>query len=149
MKIKEFIFSIGLIISISNAVAQEDTNLVLESDGVAVRAYKEHCDLKMGYDQEWVLLSFENTNDYKVTLIWDLQMWLDGDCVTCDDPHGEYHKVLELQPGETVTGQCDYKEDNRLWIYSKTEDDQNKTIEEELTDFRLANFQVVKMTKIK
>ena len=123
----------------------QNSTAFINQDGVEITYVKSHCDLKMGYDQEWVLFTFKNTNSYPVTLIWDLHMWIDNDCKTCNDPNGEYHRTLELAPNETIVGECGVNEDNRLYLFSKFEDP-NTTMTYELTDFEFANFSVVNMS---
>lgn len=129
----------------TNSLFSQSNQQFINQDGIEITYTKSHCDLKMGYDQEWVLFTFKNNNNYPVTVIWDLQMWIDNDCKTCNDPSGEYHRTLELQPNEELQGSCDVNEDNRLYLFSKFED-QNTNMTYELTDFDFANFTVVNMS---
>lgn len=141
---KSILFTLLFASLVLTTLSQNSTNFI-NDDGVEITYVKSDCDLKMGYDQEWVLFTFKNTNNYPVTIIWDLHMWIDNDCKTCNDPNGEYHRTLELAPNETLEGECGVNEDNRLYLFSKF-DDPNTSMTYELTDFEFANFSVVNMS---
>lgn len=144
MKLK--LLSFFVVFAIFSSTAQTDWTIYKQQDGVNIYMKKSHCDFNMGYDQEWVLFKYENTNNYKVTLIWDLEMYIDNQCQTCNDLNGEYHRVLELAPGESIEGECKIAEDERLHLFSKFEDP-NTTMTYTLTDFNFANLNVVNMTE--
>jgi hypothetical protein len=111
-------------------------------DGVHISQKEAKCDLSMGYDQVWKLFRFENTNSYTVILIWDIEMHHNGACVTCNDPDGEYHRTLELQPGEVLEGECKIAEDERLHLFVKFNDSNYTGTPYELTHYELINLRV-------
>lgn len=114
-------------------------------DGVEIAQKEAECELRMGYDQDWKLFRFENTNSYTVILIWDIEMHHNGECVTCNDPNGEYHRTLELQPGEVLEGECKIAEDDRLHAFIQFNDPNYTGASAQLTHFDLKNLQVVPM----
>ncbi len=123
----------------TGAFAQSDDWQVLtQKDGVEIKYKYSDCDLERGFDQEWVLLQFNNTTATKKTLIWDLELYFNNDCKTCGSD--EYHLVQELKPNESMEGICSVNTNTNLRIFSKFLNRENRT---ELTDFKLANLQVV------
>ena len=141
------ILTIVLLLAGSIAFGQQnDWTSVSSQDGVNISYKVVHCDMDKGYDTEYYILKIENTLDHKVSVIWDLKLWFDGVCKTCDDPNGEYHKVIELAAGETREGSCTDGDKNTLYFFSRFDDPNFKGKDERLTDFELSNMVVVNMT---
>lgn len=142
---KNLITLIIFTVSCTLTFGQDTWSLIKSQGGVNIYQKISHCEYNMGFDQERVILKYENTTANTVSIIWDFEIWMDGDCRTCDDPMGEYHKVLELQPNESVEGACARETDPRLFVFSKFDDVNNTSVNEELTHFDFANLSVVIM----
>lgn len=110
--------------------------LLTEQGGVQINYRFETCNLERNIQQEWVLLQFNNTTAGAKKVAWDLHLWYDQDCKTCDNTTGEYHKELVLQSGETLEGKCSVYADQKLRIVSRLLGINHKTA---LTFFQLAN----------
>jgi len=140
------ILTIVLLLTGCMAFGQAEWTTLSSDNGINISYKKVHCDMNSGYDQEIYVLKFENTNAYKVSVIWDLELWFDGVCSTCEDPNGEYHKVIALKPGEVSEGSCTDGPNNELYFFSRFDDANFTGKDVRLTDFNLANMMVVDMT---
>lgn len=121
--------------------AQYNDSIIQVEDGITVKASDVECDMSMGLDEDRVLLTFANDNDYAVTVTWSTHMWYDGDCLTCNDQSGEYQFTLSLEPYESISGTCALGESKKLQLFLRF-NDVNTDIDTELTKFELANFTV-------
>lgn len=142
---KNLILLVVFVLSCSVSFGQNTWTLIKSQDGVNIYQKTSHCTYNMGFDQERIILKYENTTANKVSVIWDFEIHIDGVCRTCNDPGGEYHKVLELEANESKEGACARETDPRLFVFSKFDDPDNTTVNEELTNFEFANLSVVRM----
>lgn len=137
------ILSLLLMIPFISVAGDEpkEWTLFATDNGVEIYYKYAECDLEMGYDHEWVLLKFVNTTSTPKNVDFDKKMELNGECVTCNDPHGEYHMTVGLAANETVEGSCTVYDDPSHHIFSKvlTPD---TGIDDELTSFDLDNLEV-------
>ena len=99
------------------------------------------CDPSIGYDNESILLKFNNKTSQTITISWNKNLYYDGVCKTCDYPD-EYHYELQLQPMVEVEGNCDIYSDSKLKIFSKFVD-QNYTKGLKLTAFELSKLNLI------
>lgn len=99
------------------------------------------CDPSIGYDNESILLKFKNKTSQALKIAWNLDLYYDGVCKTCDFPD-EYHNELQLNPMEEKEGNCDIYSDSKLKIFSKFID-QNYTKGLKLTSFKLSKLNLI------
>jgi hypothetical protein len=59
-----------------------------------------------GIFQEMILVQFVNTTQKDFRLSWDMLLWYDGKCTTCESTDGEYHYVVALEAGGIKEGVC-------------------------------------------
>ncbi len=123
-------------LSINDGTAPTAWQDLWVNDQVVVQYKYADCDLEAGFDQQWVLLRIENRSNAPLTISWDLQLWFNNACKTCDDANGEYHKSIVVEAGTSVEGHCSLKSNRNLSFFSKFTTRDNRTI---LTDFKLAN----------
>lgn len=121
-------------------VYKQNTTWVLYSSNSGVDIYYKYspCILEMGYDQEWVLLKFVNTTSLKKIIEFDKIMEIDGVCVTCNDPNGEYKMSVLLEANQTIQGSCTVNDNAAHHIYSKMIEP-GVNIPDTLTRFELRN----------
>lgn len=122
---------------------EEPTEWTLYTSDNGVEVYYKYapCDLEMGFDYEWVLLKFVNTTITNKLVDFDKVMEIDGDCVTCNDPEGEYHMTIAINAMETIEGSCTVYDEASHHIFSKIITP-NTGIDDQLTGFDLGNFTV-------
>ena len=113
-------------------------------DQVSIDFKFEDCDASMGYDKEVIHLKITNKTSEKITMTWHMWLYFNGVCKTCDYPQ-EYTYTLNLEPNQTLEGDCSLNSDNRLSIFSKF-NDSRYTGGSYLTDFDMHN---MKITSIK
>ena len=136
-------FFIGILFFLSTSILGQEKTKFIQKDGVFVSSTTSNCSMSMGYDTQRKILKFENTNNHPVILTWDLHLWFDGTCKTCNDPNGEYSFTLQLDANETISGSCDLNAESKLQFFSKFIDE-DTDISTVLTKFELHNFSVVK-----
>lgn len=136
-------FIIGLLLLLTSSTTGQNRINFIQQEGINVSSTTSDCTMKMGYDTQRKVLSFENTNNYPVILSWDLHLWYDGSCKTCNDESGEYSFTLQLDANSQVSGSCDLNAGAKLQLFSKYIDEE-ADISTALTKFELANFSVVK-----
>jgi len=88
---------------------------------------------------EYVLLKLENISDQPIEISWDVLMYYNNKCWNCNNLGPEYHKVVQLDPGQTIEGKC-FDKDKTLRIFSKFLDYKDRP-ESTLTNFKLINLQ--------
>jgi hypothetical protein len=83
--------------------------LDMEKEGVQVFLKKVDCnDEANGIFQEVMLLQFVNTTSTDLRLSWDMELWYNGECYTCDPSQDkENHRTLMLDAGSVREGICD------------------------------------------
>ena len=115
---------------------------VLESSGIKVESKQVSCvQTNLGFDRELVLLKLSNQNPFDVTVSYDLQVFRNNVCTTCDKLP-EYHFDLILKANSTMEGHCLNLQLNQLKIFAHFLDDRYRLPEDELTDFKLVQFTV-------
>ncbi len=127
---------------LSSTFSQSEWSFLEEKDGVKISWKYADCDLEMGYDERRVLLRFENTSDQDVLLTYEAELFYDEECLTCDDPNGEYRHEIELRSGTKIAGECSVYSSGAHQFFVRWVSQPNKT---ELTKFNLANITVQKL----
>lgn len=99
------------------------------------------CDPNIGYDYEGVMLRVTNKTATGVQLSWKKSLYYDGSCATCGSEHeGGY--TLNLNPGESVEGDCDPQPEYDIKILSKY-NDVNFSQGNQLTAFQLERLTIL------
>lgn len=122
--------------TLSTFIKAQEENLVHEQEELTITSVEKFCELKNGYDEDRVVLTFENKSADTLTVSWNLNLWFDGECLTCSHETDEYKMMIELQPYETLSGSCDQVPDKSLQFFAGF-NDSNTTIETRLTKFEL------------
>ena len=141
MKITILIISLFLLAITS--VAQENWQLLRSENGIEVYYQNQMCEPEAGFDQEKVILKVVNTTVVSKTIDWDIHMWYNAVCKTCDVDTGEYHKTISLAANEEQQGGCSVYSNFDLCVFAQFTDINYTGDKQVLTKFELANFLVV------
>lgn len=125
----------------TNLPVNNEWQLYSSINGIEIYFKYSPCQLEMGYDQEWVLLKFVNTTSTSKMIEYNKIMEIDGVCVTCNDPNGEYRMSVTLQANEVVQGTCTVNDNRAHHIYSKTIE-VGANIPDTLTRFELGSLMI-------
>ena len=133
IKILLMVFLVGIISIPTNIKAndnQQDTEISFdqlnkkwvlhsENNGVFIYIKKVNCDNTMnGVYEEIILLKFVNTTTIDMKINWELELWYDNECYTCNQ-YDEYKYSTILIGDELVEGKCKVKENDNMKIFSK------------------------------
>ena len=140
---KTTIFIISLFLLASTSVAQENWQLLRSENGIEVYYQNQMCEPEAGFDQEKVILKVVNTTVVSKTIDWDIHMWYNAVCKTCDVDTGEYHKTISLAANEEQQGGCSVYSNFDLCVFVQFTDINYTGNKQVLTKFELANFLVV------
>ena len=104
----------------------------------------EWCHYKKAtFDQEKVILKVVNTTAISKRIDWDIHLWYNEVCKTCDVETGEYHKSIYLTGNEEINGGCSIYSDFDLCVFVQFTDINYTGNKQVLTKFYLANFLVL------
>ena len=140
---KTTIFIISLFLLAITSVAQENWQLLRSENGIEIYYKNKMCEPEAGFDQEKVILKVVNTTVVSKTLDWDIHMWYNAVCKTCDVETGEYHKTISLAANEEQQGGCSVYSNFDLCVFVQFTDINYTGNKQVLTKFELANFLVV------
>mgnify|MGYP003996622077 FL=1 len=140
---KTTIFIISLFLLAITSVAQENWQLLRSENGIEVYYQNQMCEPEAGFDQEKVILKVVNTTVVSKTIDWDIHMWYNAVCKTCDVDTGEYHKTISLAANEEQQGGCSVYSNFDLCVFVQFTDINYTGNKQVLTKFELANFLVV------
>lgn len=140
---KTTIFIISLFLLAITSVAQENWQLLRSENGIEVYYQNQMCEPEAGFDQEKVILKVVNTTVVSKTIDWDIHMWYNAVCKTCDVQTGEYHKTISLAANEEQQGGCSVYSNFDLCVFVQFTDINYTGNKQVLTKFELANFLVV------
>jgi len=140
---KTTILIISLFLLASTSVAQENWQLLRSENGIEVYYQNQMCEPEAGFDQEKVILKVVNTTVVSKTIDWDIHMWYNAVCKTCDVDTGEYHKTISLAANEEQQGGCSVYSNFDLCVFVQFTDINYTGNKQVLTKFELANFLVV------
>lgn len=110
--------------------------LYLDNPEVKIELKREDCDIKSGLAQQYIFVRLTNKTQNTLTLNWEMDMFYNGNCLTCGV--GEYEWSYTLEPAQSVEGECTLDADKRLRIFSKFIDP-NYTNTSVLTGFKFSN----------
>jgi hypothetical protein len=119
---------------------EKDWTLLKTVQGVQVfYQYGECHDNANGLHYEYVYLKFVNTTQADVVVNWTEELWYNGKCRTCQGSADQPLFTLKLNAGQTREGACGQNIPEKMRIFSKFLNYDNKP---ELTKFELVNFAV-------
>jgi hypothetical protein len=118
-----------------------DAGILYKDTNVSISYNKANCYPKIGFDQEVLVLSFQNLTSQNIKLSWQSILFYNGVCKTCDYPE-EYTFELELIANEIKSGNCD-DFDQRFVIFSRFIDSAYKG-NAQLTGMRIENLTIQK-----
>ena len=76
-----------------------------------------------GFNTEYVMLKITNTHNSKIYVDWNLEVWYDNVCYTCEQESTENRiNPIELNTNEILTGSC-ITTSGSLRIFSKFTED--------------------------
>jgi len=109
-----------------------------QSNGVEV-FYKSITETPANTDvKEYIILKIVNSNQQAVQINWDLEVWYNGICRSCNlSPNSGYHYQFQLNAGQTLNGSQSTVEG--LKFFSRFP---NRAGAKGLTQFNLANFNI-------
>ena len=118
-KLTNFLLIISICLSsvLASGMNKNNWEIYYEDTKVKISYQKQDCDLNNQFDQEFVFLKIENLSSQSVTLQWDEKIWLDESCINCEQDSPEFRKVISIESGGILEGNC--KEHNALRIFSK------------------------------
>ena len=140
---KATILIISLFLLTIASVAQENWQLLRSENGIEIYYKNQMCDPEAGFDQEKIILKVVNTTVSSKTIDWDIYMWYNGVCKTCDVETGEYHKTISLAANEQQQGGCSIYSNFDLCVFAQFTDVNYTGNKQVLTKYELANFRVV------
>ena len=140
---KTTILIISLFLLASTSVAQENWQLLRSENGIEVYYKNQMCEPEAGFDQEKIILKVVNTTVSSKTIDWDIYLWYNGVCKTCDVETGEYHKTISLAANEQQQGGCSIYSNFDLCVFAQFTDANYTGNKQVLTKYELANFRVV------
>jgi hypothetical protein len=94
-----------------------DSGFLYSDSSLKISYEKAICHPNIGFDQELLLVTFENLSDDELKIRWHSQFYYNGECKTCDFAD-EYTFELELPPNSSLSGDCAIS-DQRLTVFSK------------------------------
>lgn len=126
---------------IKSAVWQQ---LISNPELVISYKYQDCIDKENGIDKEMIMLQFTNLLNVPVSITYTIDMWYNNKCVTCPSTNVTTDPTtytLTLSPNQNLSPVCKPGMDNKLSIFSKFLNIENKNI---LTDFSISNLTVKK-----
>ncbi|MBC8147362.1 MAG: hypothetical protein H8E98_05200 [Bacteroidetes bacterium] len=132
-----FVFACSTLKSQNNEKT-EDWQQYKELNGVLIYyKYQEYHSEIEGLHQEFLLLKIVNTTNTKHKVMWDIELWYDDKCTTCDKNfYDENHREFILDEGDSFEGSFKKDSNWNLKIFSKFLNYENIP---ELTKFELTN----------
>lgn len=96
--------------------AEDEWKLYKSINGINISYKEADCYSKDNPAQVVYIFKFENTNNSKMKVEWDLRVWYDGVEAVDHVSNGERHQILILSPKQTIIGDCSMT-DERLYLY--------------------------------
>lgn len=129
----------GLLMSFTTIKDDGDWELYKEVDEIKIYTKISDCELKKGFDERRILLKIENTSNVDKTIEWDILLWYNDKCLTCNVTSGEYHRNIHVKSNSSLEGECSIITNFDLVIFVEFIDEQYKGNKQVLTRFELNN----------
>lgn len=139
------IFVFALSTTVLSQDKPRDWTLYGTVDGVKILYKYADCISNSGTDQERVILKFENTNSYPISVTWKTDVYYNGKCHNCGSDDPEFVSSQKVLKESSVEGNCEDRS-SRLSFYSDFLDYQAK---QKLTKFELNDIKVEKLKSTK
>lgn len=91
-----------------------------------------------GLYAEYAFLTATNKTSKSVDISWELQMYYNNECISCDG-NSEHKRKITLQPNESIEANCLVNSNSSLKIFSKWTQINNKRV---LTKIEFANISI-------
>jgi len=117
----------------------ENWTEIASLDGVLFYAKKADCNRPQdGIYQQMALIKVVNTTSYNITVSWDFLQWLDDTLWTRLPVRPENKKIIHLEEGASLEGNCDKDSDyySSLTVFCRFLNYDDKP---ELTKFEFSN----------
>lgn len=119
--------------------SQEDWTVVQEEDFLRIEVKDVICSIN-NREQKLYVFRYTNTSDESRHYTWQIESWRNNQCVNCHKiDSGEYDRELTLEPGESVEGGCDSKDDKALYLFGNFVELVPGMHEQYLTDYSFEN----------
>jgi len=146
---KSFILSISILLLGGASIAQQNTlvksnNWTPKVNNTEVEiSYKlADCNFVMeGFHNEYMLVKYKNKTNQNLRLEWKFDYYYNGNCANCNNTNGEDIYTIELKPGETIEGKCEWPTKRNTMVFSKF---LNRNSNAVLTNFEFTNLKIVK-----
>lgn len=136
---KYFILPLLLCLLSATGFSQSNWSLYKSIDGVNIFTKEADCFPSDNMNQSVTLIKIVNTNQYNITVEWDLELWYDG-VENQSNGSEELHQKIEVKSNGIISGNCELS-NKQLYIYKKFLDFENaKTT----TKYILANLMISK-----
>lgn len=119
--------------------------LYSSENGVEIFYKYADCISNQGTDQERVILKFNNTNNFAVSIEWKTNIYYNGKCHNCNSDDHEFVSKQKILRESSIEGNCEDRS-SRLSFYSDFLDYEAK---QKLTNFELVNVSVTKQKSTK
>ncbi len=139
---KKAIYFLYFCLSIISVSGQEDKyKFLLDENGIQVFAKELEChDNQNGIHQQYYALQFINNTNEFVTITWNIDIWMNGACVTCNTPkNSENTYILQLQPEQIFEADCNKQSPKGTKIYIRELNNPKSSV---LSKFEIVNLQV-------
>ena len=138
---KTFILLSYLMYFCSILNAQNEYKLIKEEQGIQIFAREMEChDNQNGIHQLFYQLQMINTTDLHATITWNIDIWMNGACVTCSKTKtSENTYTVELTPFESIEGSCNKSANKGLMVYIKQLQNNRSSV---LSKFEIVNLKV-------
>ena len=118
-KLARYFLIITLVLSSFLATANSGNNweVYYEDSQVKISFRHVQCDFEEQFDHEKVVFKIENLSPLSITVQWDTKIWYDNSCRNCEQDSPEFRKVIRVEKGEILYGECG--DNNALQLFSK------------------------------
>ena len=130
-----------LFISIQGNSQDLTDQQLFSENGVCIHQQLTDCiDNKNGTAKQYLFLQVINTTENAQRVSFKKELWYAGKCLTCDSDSDEYTISIDLDPGQSVSSNCENH--NSLSAFVRMLNLKNVR---QLTHFELKNIQVTEL----
>ena len=123
--------------------AQNNWTLKQQKDGISIFTKEVFCDVNKGFSRDLVLFKMVNSNNFDVQVSFKINRWIDNVCLNCNSNSAEYYRSYEIQPNQTIEGDCQDFRSNKLSLFVKFNDDNYLNTPKVLTNYTIENLQII------